>query len=412
MKSIAQICDHYFQYNDYKASAGFDLSYDINSTSITNKFLNKFLFGDHIDAQNKQWMFAGLKPDNTFGADVEGGISFVTFPDTFAGSTNMGLFVKYNKYYHADLSFTRDLFELFFDGNERFAGQEADLSNSSLNLVNYEQLQLGILTKFGDDKIKHTFGIGVSLNNGYQNTRIDIKDGKIYTDVNAEYLDFSANYDIYRSDTSTGGSNALKGFGTSANIYYSFITEKKNIFDLELTDFGFITWNKNSQQFSRDTAFHFEGINVDDILNINGSIFDNANPDSVFNSYTYADTTMRYTMMTPACLKISYQYNFSEKTRMEFCFKKKFFSHYDPFFLVKAQWVPTKNNIISFNFSYGGYGSANPAVNHNGNFGLEYAHDFGKGMVMIAGTNYINGFIYPYSTTGQGAFITLKKYFL
>jgi len=409
---MAQICDHYFQYNDYKASAGIDASYDFNSTSISNKFFDNFIFGNHITTQDKQWMFANLKPDNTFGADVEGGISFVTFPDTLAGSANMGLFVKYNKYYHADLTFSRDLFELFFDGNKHFAGQEADLSNSSLNVINYEQFQFGILTKFGNSQIKHTFGIGVSINNGYQNTRIDIKDGKLYTDNNAEYLDFSANYDIYRSDTSSGRSNAFKGFGTSANIYYSFITEQKNIFDFELTDFGFIEWNRHSQQFSKDTAFHFEGINVDDILNINGNIFDNANPDSVLNSYTYADTTMRYTMMTPACLKVSYLKNVSDKFRMEFCFKKKFFSHYDPLFMVKTEFLPNKNNIISFNVSYGGYSSADPRINHSGNFGIEYAHNFGKGMVLLAGTNYLNGFIYPYSTTGQGAFITLKKYFL
>lgn len=409
---MAQICDHYFHYSDYKASAGIDLNYEFNSTSVTNKFLDNFLFGNHIDSRDKQWMFAGLRPHNTFGADVEGGISFVTFPDTFVGNSNMGLFVKYNKYYHADLTFTRDLFELFFDGNERFAGKDADLGNSSLNVINYEQFQIGILTKFGDAKMKHTFGIGVSINNGIQNTRVDIKNGNLFTDTNAEYLDLSANYDIYQSDTSKHGTNAFKGFGTSANIYYSFITENDNIFDFELTDFGFIEWNRHSQQFSKDTAFHFEGINVHDILNIQGSIFDNANPDSVVNSYTFSDTTMRYTMMTPACLRISYLYNYSRFFRMEFSFKKKFFSHYDPYFLVKTQLIPNKNNVFSFDFSYGGYSSSNPVINHNGNFGIEYAHNFGRGMVMLVGTNYLNGFIYPYSTTGQGAFVTLKKYFL
>jgi hypothetical protein len=409
--SFAQLSDHYFNYDNCKAVSGIDMSYEFSSNSITNKFLNTYLYGSRIDSINKQWMFAGLRPHNTFGADLQGGISYVTYPDTFAGNANMGLFVKFNKYYHVDLSFTRDLFKLFFNGNDQFEGQTADLSNSSLNSVSYEQMQFGILEKFETVNAKHTFGIGISLNNGYNNNIVIIKSGSLYTAPYAEYIDFSSNYEVYRSDSANKGTT-FKGVGTSINMYYSFETAKKNALDIELTNLGFLSWDKYSQQLSKDTSIHFEGINVTDILNIQGNIFHNANIDSVVHTYTHAKKNSRYTTMTPACFKISYLYHYSDKIRTQFIIQKYFFSNYAPLFMVKIQYLPTKKNIISLNFNYGGYQSADLLENHNMNTGIEYAHDFGKGFMILAGTNYLNGFISPYSQTGQGLYFTLKKFFL
>jgi len=409
MIALSQISDHYFDYDNCKTSVGTNFSYEFNSNSITNKFLNTYLYGNHIDSLRKQWMFANLQPQNYFGADIEGGLSAVTFPDSFAGGTNMGLFVRYNRYYHVDLSFTDDLFKLFFDGNQRFAGETANLSNSSLNAVSYDQIQFGLFSKYSINNYKYTFGYGVSINNGYQNTVVNIKQGSLYTDANAEYIDFAANYDVARSSTP---SKIFKGLGTSINFYYSIESPKKNVFDLQLTNLGFIRWNKQSQSFSKDTTIHFDGVNVTDILNIKGNIFGNANTDSIVHAYTYSNLKTSYYTLTQACLNISYLYNISERSRVDLFMIKKFFSHYDPCFIAKIQYLPNKKNVISLNLSYGGYSTIDISDNHDINVGLEYAHDFGKGLVVIVGSNYINGFIYPCTTTAQGAFFSLKKYFL
>jgi hypothetical protein len=409
--AFAQTSDNYFQYKDYKASADANFNYEFNSSSITNKFLNLYMYGDHIDSLNKQWMFAALHKENSFGADIEGGLTFTVFPDSFAGCTRTGMFFKYNKYYHVDISFTDDLFELFFDGNKRFAGSQAVLGGSSLNVMYYDQIQIGFIKKFSGNRTEHTIGFGIGINNGYLNNYININNGYLFTEANAEYLDLSADYEISRSDTSRNKSSKINGYGASVSLYYSGQNDKNNIFSLELSNLGYIRWNKNSQHFSKDTSIHFEGVAVTDILNIEGNIFDNANTDSVIHEYTSSDTICSYNMMTPATLKITYLYNISDKARIEFGIKKKFFSHYDPYLTLKTQYLPDRRNIISLNFSYGGYSSVNLLENHNMNAGIEYAHDFGRGWIFAAGSNYLNGLIWPYSTTAQGAFVTLKKYF-
>lgn len=404
----AQVENNYFHINDYKAAAGIDASIDLASLSISNQFMNTFLWKDHVDSTTKQWMFNALKKNNVIGYDLDDKVSMITFPDTFASFTNMGIFITYGTYDHIDVNMTRDALKLFFGGNTQFKGKTANIGNSSLNLFSYQQIQLGFISKFGDGKFHHSFGVGISINNGIQNTQIRINDGSLYTDKDAEYIDISADYDNYRSDTSNNG--GYKGIGSSLNIYYSFYTEKNNSFNFSVTDLGFIRWNKNSQQFSKDTSIHQEAINVD-LLNIEGNIFGNSNPDSIIHTYTYADTSMAYFMLTPACFKISYLYNYSDKLRFEGSVIKKLYVHYNTLFMLKALLVLGKNNIFSLNLNYGGYTGSDPLISHNINTGFEYFHRFGKGLVIRAGTNFLNGFINPETQTAQGAYVSIKKYF-
>jgi len=407
----AQVSDQTFQPENCKAVAGIDAGYEMVSSSINSNFLNTFLFGNRIDSLSKQRMFEGLNQDNRLGADIEGGLSYITFPDTFMHNANMGLFVKYNRYYHMDMAFTDDLARLFFDGNKHFAGKTANIDNSILNIISYDQVQFGILSKFDVKNFKQTFGVGISLNNGYRNTIINVTKGSLFTQANAEYLNFAANYEVSRSDTAHKKLNMFKGYGMSLNLYYSIEAENKNSLVIQLTDMGYIRWNKHSQQFSKDTAVHFEGVQVSDLLNIEGNIFGQANTDSIAQTYTYADTTLPYYTYTPAVLNISYLYNISEKGRFEFSFRKKFFSNYDPMVMMKMQYFPCKKTMLSLDLSYGGYSSASLLDNHRINAGLEYMHQFGKSLVLLAGTNYLNGFIAPKTLAAQGVYFSIKKYF-
>ena len=132
----------------------------------------------------------------------------------------------------------------------------------------------------------------------------------MFTDANAEYIDLYANYEVYRSNAVSQNSNFFNGTGASINLYYSYKSAHKNIFNFSITELGFIRWNNRSQHFAKDTLIHFEGVPIHDILNIENPIFENANTDSIIQEYTYADTTTSYITPTPTSIHFSYLYNF------------------------------------------------------------------------------------------------------
>ena len=59
--------------------------------------------------------------------------------------------------------------------------------------------------------------------------------------------------------------------------------------------------------------------------------------------------------------------------------------------------------MLSATVGYGGYG--------NFNYGIGIFGNFGKGFIVYAGSNNIEGFIAPKQTAGQGACVSLIKKF-
>ena len=408
-KLNAQFDNNVFPQSNYKSCVEANSNIDFVSSSISNQFMNTFLWKDHIDSTTKQWMYNALKKNNVTGFDFDNTISCITFPDTFVGVSDIGVFASFGKHYHADINMTDDALRLFFGGNKQFKGATADIAQSSLNLVSYQQLMFGILTKFGQGSTHHKFGVGISINQGIKNIFMNIERGSLYTAPEAEYIDFSAEYEYYQSDTSNNWN--IKGMGTSLYFYYTFQTKENDRFNFQISNLGFIHWNKNSRKFANDTTIHFEGATITDPLNIEENIFENANVDSIKNSFLFYDEKESYYMMLPALVRISYLHNFSDKFSMELSATKKFYCHYQPFLLSKAQYYYNKNNMLSLNLSYGGYALNRSYVTHNINTGIEYVHQFKNNCSVQLGSNYINGLIYANSQTVQGVYVSLKKYF-
>ncbi|MBA3970913.1 MAG: hypothetical protein H0X46_01990 [Bacteroidetes bacterium] len=70
---------------------------------------------------------------------------------------------------------------------------------------------------------------------------------------------------------------------------------------------------------------------------------------------------------------------------------------------MKANYSIKPNFIVSGTFGYGGYGKFN--------YGVGLFANLGKGFVVYAGSNNLEGFIAPKKACGQSAYISLVKNF-
>ncbi len=382
------------------------LNYEIGSTSISNNFTNAFLFSDYIDSTKKQHLYNELANTNRLGADIVQKAEFRYVFDTLFSCKNFGISAGVYNNFHLDMNFTDDLMKLFFSGNKAFEGKTADLSNASLNMMQYQVFRLGIIKQFKTDFASHSFGFSVGFVNGTDYTNIRFKNALLYTAPDAEYIDLTANYQACLSDTSSSGKYTSKGKGASINFNYSYQCIHNNVFYVDVSDLGYIKWNNQTINTKKDTSIHFEGVVIDDILNISGNIFGNGNTDSIKQNYIYSGTTSDLIVALPVKLEIGYQRILNAKSSVFVILKKRFHSNYTLQYSAGLKYTVSKNTAFTSNLNIGGYSAI-----HKGdlvNLGIEIQQQFAKRFKIILGTNSMNGFVFSNSVSTQGIYASLQ----
>jgi hypothetical protein len=387
-------------------SAGF--TYKIGSSSVSNHFINSFLNSAYIDNTEKQHMFASLDKDNRFGAQIGEELRFQYIHDTLGKCKNFGFSVGLFNVYHVDMNLPNDLIRLMFSGNKIFEGQEADLSQTSFQFLQFQEFRMGVVKQHISKNAVHTFGFGLGFVNGTKLRTLKINEASIYTAQGGESIDIAANYTANISDTSSNKLFPGTGMGASLNFSYKFEGSRGNTFYIELSDLGKIFWNKNTLSPSKDTTIHFEGVQVDDILNIEGSIFGNANTDSLSEKYIYTGASKSISTWLPVKFETGFLHTLNKHCAVFAGVKKYFNSNYKTQLKAGCTYSPWTNSSFSANLNYGNYTNANVFIGRDINLGLEIRHIFADRFKIIIGSDAVNGYLFPNSVGLQNLYVVLS----
>ncbi len=241
-----------------KTHFGITGDYDFNSNALTNSLLAKFYLGGYIDTDLKNSVLNRLKNENRLGGNIDYGAYASVKMKSFLGSKFISLFFSARDRTHLDAQFSKDLYTVGFYGNSQYAGKTADFNNFNLNLIHYQQLQIGIFsTKL--DSAAH-WGIGISFLKGQQYLSVAAKKAELFTSSDGQYIDFNTQLSAAQSDPAHTGIGALNGYGSSLDIYFEapFQTRFGNSkFRVSVSDIGFIRFNKQTMTLQQDSLFHF-----------------------------------------------------------------------------------------------------------------------------------------------------------
>ncbi len=161
------------------------------------------------------------------------------------------------------IRFAKDAYSLAFFGNAGFEGSTAHLAPGSLYWSNYQTLGFGV-----EDRRSGTF-VELSVVNGQKLNSAHISKAEFYTAVDGRYLDLQLNGDMHQSDTT--GKEFSSGLGAAVNLEWHKefrLLGPGAEFVLGITDLGFIAWNNKSLSIKKDSALHYEGVEVKDILDL------------------------------------------------------------------------------------------------------------------------------------------------
>ena len=368
-------------------------SADFNSTCITSSFATNILLGNYIGDNLKQQVTSNLGKFNRIGYNLNYGVYGVWHNDSIQTRVfNFFFAIRHKSYLNTD--FSRDVFNLAFYGNAMYAGQTAKLVPFSLNISSYQQVEIGmVVTNFGG---KGVFGLGVSFLTGQQFLAINAQNATLYTDPTGQNLQFNTNTEMYQSDTAVN-KKPVNGYGGSLDLYFKAplkIGKRNSTISLSLTDIGFMFWNNKSLYYHKDTSYYYDGVNINNITDLQNVSFNSTSKDSLQNKYVPFAKKSFFSSI-PSTLSINSTTDFG-KYHLELGYWYIFNANAIGYYYVQGDKYLSNNWMAAAQLGFGGYGTVNAE--------LMLSKQTAKSTFRVT-LNHIQGLILPTYFGGAGLYL-------
>ena len=401
--SWAQSFQNYFSDSIQRANIEIQGSYFYGSNGVSNEFMNKFIYGGRIEKEEKAEAYKNLKSNNVFGVDVNLSINAEIPFDTLFGKTNISLIVGLEMVEHGDVRFTDDLFKLAFDGNKQFTGRYARLRGTNFNYFNYQQLNLGFIKYRTQHGNRAKEGVKFSIIKAQEHIAVTIPKGTMFTEQYGREIELDINYIYNSSDTLNKGLSAFNGYGVSTDLFSEFYLKNNDRITVQVNDLGFIKWNNKSIQIEADSVFNFDGVDIDNIFDLNDSLVSAISKDSLLELISTQKSKGGYAIALPTSFNIYYTKQLNSKIKADLGVRYKILANYIPLVYTNIYYNINPTFVAQTHFSYGGYGLFNA--------GLVMAKSFKNKFQCYIGSNNVLGYIVPKSTYSSNVFVGLKMYF-
>ena len=278
--------------SNFSSQISFDSEINIESNTLDNNILNKFLFGGTINQELKNIWLSQFRKNNIVNLELNNGINF-----TKNLSSGDLLFSIYDKN-HINLNINKDLLKLILNGNYEYQEELLSFNSSNLRVTRFQQYKIGYNLRFKKNQIS----LAISYLQGNHNINIVVNEGSLFTYTNGESLDLNYNINSFITDTSSY--NFLNSNGNGLAIdFSSTINFNRSKINFYVDNLGYIKWNRKSINNSIDSTFNFNGITINNFNNLYDSILDYNDSYSI----NITDQNIKYKTYITADIGINFQ---------------------------------------------------------------------------------------------------------
>jgi hypothetical protein len=362
---------------DYSMQVHVNGSFEANSNSLNTEMIRFFLAGRYIDENMKDRSLKRMKNQNRLGMEMGTEIGFLHKPDSGFGK-NWSYSVNLGYRFLFGGTFSRDAYRLGLYGNAPFVDERLDLSGLNARFLGYQYLQMGFVKEFSGKTWHKGLGFGIGVANANQFFSLSLPRGSIFTREDGQYLDVDADFSFAQNDASKNRFFYPNGFGLFGNLNFVMTDRKRHLIYVKADQFGMMRFNRFSSTRSLDTAFTFSGVNVDNLLNVNGDLI-NETVDSLTEGLSGRTAGGAVWLPMPGRVEIGYSYTvLPRRLFMNVSGDFLLFPGYLPRGTLRITGIPDPFVSVSGTLAYGGWGGLN--------VGLDLGFHFGQGWHFTLGT--------------------------
>ncbi len=396
----AQYNTEFINYSKIKRSVSVNLDFDMGSNGMNSSLTNKLIFGGYVDNDLKKESSKHLRQKNNFGLNLNYSVS-----SFIKGNSKFDFLIGFKNQEILNATYSKDFYNLMFYGNEPYRGLTANLENCNINALRFQEVKFGAIMHKVDSVGK--IGVSLSFLKGEQLFYLKTnKNSGLFTSSDGSELVFNSNFNLAISDTNNKNIAGFNGMGASADIYfetpYKSKIGKRSELLVNANNIGFIHWLNNSVQYSSDSSLRFSGYQVNNIVDLKDSTLNRINRDSLLRGLTNARRE-NFNTNIPTNLVIINRIYFGKEEL--FClqagFRYIFNANHTPYGFIEPEYR-VKKVTFSLHVGYGGYVRLNVGTAVTWNC---------KNWFLRAGSNSLQGFVVPKSSSGQGLFFSFARKF-
>lgn len=202
---------------------------------------------------------------------------------------------------YAGARITPDLYDLVFFGNARFEGRTAALAPAAYEQVRYSTLGIGVMDQHTRSFVRLALVQGASL------TAVDVDWADLYTGVDGRVLRSAVLASYLNSDTA--GNDWARNNGLGAALSGRWETRirsaaRPTYLSIDVEDLGVVRWNANSVRLDKDTVVRYEGLAVDNVLDLDAILI---GEDQLLDTFGLRYRTGARTRLLPFRAQVAYR---------------------------------------------------------------------------------------------------------
>lgn len=241
-----------------------ELSGLYDSNALRNDLVDALYQGETLGRDLRQRSQDDLKGENRAGQDLAMRIAYA-WGDSALGMPGWRNVVSVAHHDVLGLRFTDDAYIITFQGNAQYEGGIAALGPSAQEHQRYQTFGFGV------EDVARGRMVRLDVVNGQYLGALRLERGDLYTAVDGQFLEADLEGDWYASDTAGGSFGGSNGVGAAVSARWSFGSGKVRV-TLDAEDLGLVAWNKASRQVRQDGPVRYDGLFVDNILDLDGII--------------------------------------------------------------------------------------------------------------------------------------------
>jgi hypothetical protein len=321
------------------------------STSIQNSFARKWLFGGEITDDIKKSTIGKHNLYNRLGGGYRLNIQYRSNQVLFDKHPNLSWMVNLSNETHFSSEYAQGLFGLIFFGNERYMGEEVNLSNSIGNFVDYITIGGGIHNK----KNKSFITLNVVLPRAYRD--FSINRGTLSTSETGDQIDL-----LLQAEVNNASSPAyFQGLGGAISFDYNLPfgeSEGNNFsgtFRLSGRNLGVYKLHEMSRT-SIDADTDFSGFSIDDVKTLFNDETE-SNP-ALVDSLNIVESNGSVWKFIPGFVQVGKVVERQNDKKLQSFFGIRMYTSflYRPLIYAGVDYRPIQNFSIGAQGAYGGYG--------------------------------------------------------